>query len=170
MVIAALAMTLGGCAGGYDSSTGRLVPFERSDTLEARLGAKGGSAAKGTVRFAQAANGLGVTISFFDVPGGSYRMVVHANGNCSSASGSSAGPPWVPSGAAGPIVIEFYVPTDNPTSVSQMLPGVALRGPDGVAGHSVVIHEGAIGTLEAQPDRPSNRVACGVIGAVLTVF
>ncbi len=33
-------------------------------------------------------------------------------------------------------------------------------------GKSVVVHDGATGSLEAQPGVRNNRVACGVIGTV----
>ena len=144
--------------------------LDRSDTLEARLGALGGSAAKGTVRFATYANGLSTSVYFSGVARGNYRMAVHTTGNCTSPNGFSAGPPWVPPEAKGPLVIEFSVDDDHPTTLSQRVAGLTLNGVQGVAGRAVVIHEGRTGTLEAEPDRPNSRVACGVIGQVLRYF
>ncbi len=41
--------------------------------------------------------------------------------------------------------------------------GLALDGPAGIVGKSIVLHAGAFGPLDAQPGVPNNRVACGVI-------
>jgi Cu/Zn superoxide dismutase len=166
----ATALAVASCAGVREEANAVGVGLERSDTLEARLGPLGGTAAKGTVRFASSANGLTTSVFFFGVAPGNYRMAIHATGNCTSPNGFSAGPPWVPPDAKGPIVIEFSVDNNNPTSLSQRVAGLALNGSQGVAGRAVVIHQGRNGTLEAEPDRPNDRVACGVIGAVFRYF
>lgn len=170
LLVGAAAWILGGCAGGRDAIDERSVLGERTDTLEASLRALGDSGARGTVRFAQAADGLTLSVYFYNVPAGRYRVAVHANGICSSPNGFSAGAPWVPPGASQPIVIEFAVDEGAAATLSQRVAGLALTGPLGVSGRSAVIHGGRTGTLEAVPDLPNNRVACGVFGPVLRYF
>jgi Cu/Zn superoxide dismutase len=158
------AATVLGCAGSRGGSTAAGSTAKSADTLEARLIATGGSAAKGVVRFAPAGSSVSVSIFFSGVSPGDYRMVIHATGNCSSPNGFSAGPPWLASGSAEPIAIGFRVDNDGTVSTSQRRAGLVLDGPQGIAGRAVVIHEGHAGNLDAQPDRANGRVACGVIG------
>lgn len=164
------ALVLAGCAGGRDGSSEGGFYREREDTLEAPLRAVGGTAAAGTVRVAQTTSGTSLSVNLFNVAQGRYRVALHATPVCNSPNGSSAGPPWVPPGAAGPVVIEFGVDDDGRGFVARRLPGVTLTGPTGVRGRSAVIHEGYGGPLEAESGVPNNRVACGVFGAVLRYF
>lgn len=167
-VVAALAVVsaLAGCAGPRELEEGAGVLGKRADTLEARLVSKGGSGARGTVRFAQTGKGLELSVYFYNVPVGSYRVAVHANGNCTSPNAFSAGAPWIPPGATQPIVVGFSV-DENGADFSQRVPGLTLTGPMGVSGRSAVIHQGWNGPLDAVPDVPNDRVACGVFGDVL---
>ena len=50
------------------------------------------------------------------------------------------------------------------------VPGLALSGPAGVEGRSVVLHARWYGPLEASPGVPNDRVACGVIGVIPSFF
>jgi Cu/Zn superoxide dismutase len=97
-------------------------------------------------------------------------MVIHTTGNCTSPNAFSAGPPWVAPGASGPTVIEFFIGTDGQASLVQRVAGLTINGPAGVTGRSVVIHYGRTGTLEAEPGRPNERMACGVIGPVTSIL
>ena len=56
---------------------------------------------------------------------------------------------------------------ENGADFSQRVPGLTLTGPTGVSGRSAVIHQGWNGPLDAVPDVPNDRVACGVFGDVL---
>jgi Cu/Zn superoxide dismutase len=91
VVIAALALV--GCAATRDGSTAANTTSKNSGTVEARLIAVGGSAARGVVRFAPAGNSVSVSIFFSGVSPGDYRVALHTTGNCSSPNGFSAGPP-----------------------------------------------------------------------------
>lgn len=164
------ALLLGGCAGGGEGPSDAGPFGSRSDTLEATLRSLGGTAATGTVRVAQTAKGTSLSVYFVNVNPGRYRVAIHAQGNCTSPNGFSAGAPWVPPGASGPLVIEFAVDQGGSATLSQNVPGLTLTGASGVSGRSAVIHEGGTGTLEAVPDRPNNRVACGVFGPVLRYY
>jgi len=162
----AIASALAGCAGPRELEEGAGILGKRADTLEARLVSKGGSGARGAVRFAQTGKGLELSVYFYNVPVGSYRVAVHANGNCTSPNAFSAGAPWIPPGATQPIVFGFYV-DENGADFSQRVPGLTLTGPMGVSGRAAVIHQGWNGPLDAVPDVPNDRVACGVFGDVL---
>jgi Cu/Zn superoxide dismutase len=163
------ALLLGGCSGTREVEDNSGILGSRTDTLEARLVPVGGSIARGTVRVAQTAKGTQLSVYFYNVAAGTYRVAIHADGNCTSPNGFSAGPPWVPPGAAQPVVITLTV-GENGADISQPVPGLTLRGPTGVAGRSAVIHQGWNSPLEAVPDVPNDRVACGAFSPVLPVF
>lgn len=166
----ACALVLAGCAGGGDGIGEGATRWERSDTLEAVLRPVGGTVATGAVRVAQTGGGVSLSVNLFNARPGRYRVALHVTPVCNSPNGSSAGPPWVPPGANGPVVIEFWVDEDGRGFIARRLPGITLTGPTGVAGRSAVIHEGYAGSLAAEPERPNDRVACGVFGAVVQYF
>jgi Cu/Zn superoxide dismutase len=165
----AAVLALGGCSGAREVEDNAGILGSRTDTLEARLVPVGGSIARGTVRVAQTPKGAQLSVYLYNVAAGTYRVALHADGNCTSPNGFSAGPPWVPPGAAQPVVITFQV-GEIGADLSQPVPGITLRGPTGVAGRSAVIHQGWNSPLEAVPDLPNNRVACGAFSPVLPVF
>jgi superoxide dismutase, Cu-Zn family len=170
LVIAALAGLAGGCDTMKDSRT---VLFGTGSGLSARLVPLGGSAATGAVGFVQFRDNVGMTVSVSGLRVGWYRVVIHANGNCSSPNGFSAGPPWAPPGVEPPLdtqVRRFAMNNDVSTQVSVRLTGVTLDGANSLIGRSVVIHEGGEGSLEAVPDVRNGRAACGVIGPVEALF
>lgn len=129
--------------------------------LEARLVATGGAAVTGVAMLRAYDGGVGLSVSFAGAPPGEYRVVVHANGNCSSPNGFGAGPPWAPPGV--PVVTARLSKSDYSAELAIRLPGYRFDGPDGVAGRSIVVHAGGQGSLLAEPGVTNNRVACGVI-------
>jgi len=96
---------------------------------------------------------------------GTMRVVIHSGGICTSPNGFSAGPPWMPPGATEPVIIRIFATDNQYGATTARLPGIHVDGPDGLRGKSVVVHFGATSSLDAQPDIPNNRVACGVIEA-----
>jgi Cu-Zn family superoxide dismutase len=168
--IAALAGLTGGCDSMKDSKT---VLFGTGSGLTARLVPTGGSAANGAVGFAQYPGNVAMDVSIYGLRVGPYRVVIHTAGNCSSPNGFSAGPPWSPPGVEPPLdrqVGRLVMSADNSSEVSMRLTGVTLDGPNSIMGRSVVVHEGAEGSLEAVPGVRNGRVACGVIGPVEALF
>ena len=134
--------------------------------IGARLSPVWGSAVTGTVTFVQREGHVAVLANLGNAADGrEYRVVIHATGNCSSPNAFSAGPPWTPPGVA-PDQRQIVIGTNSSgtAEVSARLPGWRVEGPDGIRGRSVVVHEGAVGSLEAQPGVRNNRVACGVVG------
>ena len=166
-VVAALAVAVGGC----ESAKTRFLGT--GPGMAAPLRPLGGSAATGSVAFAQFQNGVSLDLSIYGLRIGRYRVVIHTTGNCSSPNGFSAGPPYSPPGVEPPLdkqIRPFYTSNDNSTEVSVRLVGVTLEGPNSILGRSVVVHEGAEGSLEAVPDVRNGRVACGIIGPVQALF
>lgn len=138
-------------------------------TVGARL-VPTGTTMRGSATFWQVEGGVGMGVDIANTYPGRWRVVIHANGNCTSPNGFSAGPPLNLPGVPSPIMV--YVMT-NDTMMGGgtfRLPGLALDGPNGVIGRSVVVHAGTLGSLEAVPDVPNDRAACGVIERVKPLF
>lgn len=163
-------VALAGCQTMNESKT---VLFGTGSGLTARLTPLGGSAAVGAIGFAQFQNNVAMTLTISGLRVGRYRVVIHETGNCSSPNGFSAGPPWSPPGVEPPLetqVRSFVMSNDQTSEVSLRLTGVTLDGVNSIMGRSVVIHEGAEGSLEAVPGVRNGRAACGVIGPVQALF
>jgi len=129
----------------------------------------GGAAIEGSVVLQRRDNGATLVVHMTGGAPGVYRVVIHATGNCSSRNGFSAGAPWIPPGGA-PIVVSMATNSEGTATMSTRIAGLALEGPAGVFGKSVVIHGGAVGPLDAKPDVPNGRIACAVIGAAPSMF
>ncbi|MEP7208648.1 MAG: superoxide dismutase family protein [Casimicrobiaceae bacterium] len=145
-----------------------------SPGLGASLKPVGGSAVQGAVGFKARSNGVTMVVALNGLAPGRYRVMVHANGICTSPNGFSAGPPWHgPGGDAAPMLRDAPIVTTNSegsAALTVYLPGATLEGPNGVLGRSVVVHQGSTGPLEAVPDVPNGRIACGVIGPIAPLF
>ena len=89
---------------------------------------------------------------------------------CTSPNGFSAGPPLVLPGAAEPVAVPFRIWEQGTATLSTRVPGLTLKGPGGIEGRSIVLHASQSGSLDAVPGVVNDRVACGVIGAVPTLF
>ena len=138
--------------------------------LEAPLAPIGGSAATGSARFVARGDGATMLVQINGLPPGRFRVMVHANGNCSSPNGFSAGPPWSPAGASAPLYDRLPVLTTNTEGTGTLtvrLSGVLLRD---LSGKSVVLHDSVNGPFTAEPDVRNDRIACGVIGPIRTLL
>jgi Cu/Zn superoxide dismutase len=130
----------------------------------------GGGSAFGEARFQPVEGGAVVTIDLQSGTGGRWRAVIHATGICTSPNLFSAGPPLLPPGFSAPIVIPVVTTADTSGAATERISGLAVDGPAGILGRSVVIHAGTFGSLDAQPGVPNNRVACGVIETIKPLF
>ena len=157
LAVAAALIALAGCASNSPN------PNAPPTMAEAKFRPIGSTLAGGAI-FAAYDGGVRMQVNFNGEAPGEYRVMVHANGNCSSPNGFSAGAPWAPPGV--PLREEGYPIHKNDDSASFVvrLAGYRIDGPDGVLGRSVVVHSGALGSLAASPGVPNNRIACGVIG------
>jgi len=143
---------------------------ESGPAIGARLGPTGGSAMNGGVAFRQVDGGVMIAANLANGTPGVWRVAIHANGICTSPNGFSAGPPLLLPGTSLPAAVQVSLNENGIGQVSTRLPGLVLEGPGGIVGKSVVVHAGAVGSLEAQPGVPNNRAACGVIGPVRPLF
>ncbi|MDQ6620201.1 MAG: superoxide dismutase family protein [Pseudomonadota bacterium] len=141
--------------------------------LEATLSAIGGSAVTGSVRFVPRGDGVAMLVQINGLAPGRFRVLVHASGNCTSPNGFSAGAPWSPLSATTPLYDRVPIVatgTDGTGTLTVRLSGVAMDGPNGLSGRSVVVHDTANGPFTAEPGVPNNRIACGVIGPLHLLF
>lgn len=165
--LAALALGSCGSSGGTEAAKREAA---RPTMAEARFRPIGGSSLTGATILSAYDGGVRMQVNFNGRAPGQYRVMIHATGNCSSPNGFSAGPPWAPAGV--PLREEGFPVLKNDDSASFVvrLPGYRIDGPDGVLGRSVVVHEGALGSLGAEPGVPNNRIACGVIAPARMLF
>jgi Cu/Zn superoxide dismutase len=128
----------------------------------ASLRAIGGSAVFGKIRVVDRGEGASVLVSMMNVPPGPYRIAFHDTPNCSSPNGFSAGPLWAPAGKDARNLIPVQrVSSEDRVEESLRVPALRAAGPNGVAGHSVVVYAG-LGVTDARPGVPNERMACGV--------
>ncbi|HVE50980.1 MAG TPA: superoxide dismutase family protein [Casimicrobiaceae bacterium] len=139
--------------------------------VEARLKPIG-SALNGVVRARESGDLLIVRVELSNLPQGMYRVVFHANGNCSSPNGFSAGEQWLPPGAKGSparLVPEIYTNSAGDAIVTARLRGVRLGGEGGLEKRGVLVYEGA-NTDPPRPNVPNGVVACGVFERSTALF
>ena len=180
VLLATLAATL---ALGACSSTASLDPrswFGRDEPqaaprevpgVEARLQAVG-SATSGMIRVRESGELFLVQVNVNDLkPGGTYRVVLHENGNCTSPNGFSAGAQWSPPGArdpAGRLIPLIHANSEGMVLMTARLRGVRM-GDGGMQNRGVLVYEGT--TAEApRPGVPNNVVACGTFVKSTTLF
>ncbi len=163
LVSAVLVLALAGCQ-SMNESADTATRGAAAAAVGGLFGPLGGSAIGGSVVFQPRADGVTMVLHVTDATSGVYRVAIHTTGNCSSRNGFSAGAPWSPPGRE-PLIYTLAANSEGTATMSVRIAGLALAGPDGVYGKSVVIHEGAVGPLDAKPDVPNGRIACAVIGA-----
>ena len=129
---------------------------------EADLRAIGGSAVFGKIRVLERGDGAVVLASLMNVPAGNFRIAFHADPNCSSPNGFSAGPTWAPAGRRPEDLVPAQLANgEDRVEATVRVRGLQANGPDGVAGRSVIVYAGS----KIEPIRPDVRndaIACGV--------
>lgn len=168
-----LALAAALAAGLLACKTADEAPPRKSEPgLVARLAfpGGGGGVAFGAARFQQVEGGVVATVDLQSGTGGRWRMVIHATGNCTSPNLFSAGPPLLLPGFSAPIEIPVVTTADASGGATVRIAGLAIDGPAGIIGKSVVVHAGAAGPLDAQPGVPNDRFACGVIELARPLF
>jgi Cu-Zn family superoxide dismutase len=157
------AALLASCESAKDPASPKAAKAEVT-VAEARFVPIGGSTLTGAAVLHAYDGGVQMKVNFNGRGPGRYRVMIHANGNCSSPNGFSAGPPWAPPGV--PLAEEGFpiLKSDDSATYVVRLAGYKFTGPDGVVGRSVVVHDGGQGTIIAKPDVPNDRIGCGVIG------
>ena len=165
----ALALTgsIAACASGDDPES---RGSQSASATGARLRQIGGGGGQGLVIFRPYDGGLVMVAEVGGFSTGSYRIAIHATPVCTSPTGFSAGPPLLLPEAGAPVVIAMNINHQGTASMTTRIPGLALSGPAGIEGRSVVLHAGRSGSLEAAPGIPNDRVACGVIGTLSAIL
>ena len=169
LVVATLAATCVAACSGVRFGTSRDADTDANAKAKApdygqvaSLRAIGGSAVFGKIRVIDRGNGASILVSMMNVPPGAYRIAFHETPNCSSPNGFSAGPLWAPAGQDPRNFVAIqHVNSEDRVEESIRVPALQASGPNGVAGHSVVVYAGSRVT-DARPDVPNERMACGV--------
>ena len=95
--------------------------------------------------------------------------MLHANGNCSSPNGFSAGAPWSPPGwkeSPTRLIPEVTANSSGNATMVARVRGVRLGD---ALKRSVLVYQGTT-PQQPQPDVPNNVVACGVFEQATTLF
>ncbi len=164
-VIASLA--LAGCSTMDAMSTSAKGSGKGVQAVMKRPGAASDTGAA-DVRFADRGDGVLMTVSVTNLLPGVYRLAIHETPNCTSPNLFSAGPVWAPPGVpVEQVAPVFYTNSEGDGMLAVEIHGVHTTGPDGLQGHSVVLHQGNR-LQDAVPGVPNDRVLCGVIGPLVS--
>ena len=164
---ASLAVVLAACASG-DDATSRGA--KSTGAIGARLRPIAGGVGNGLITFRPYDGGLTMVADVGGFSSGLYRIAIHTTPICTSPNGFSAGPPFALPGAAAPVVMPIRIWEQGTATLAERVPGLTLTGPTGIEGKSIVLHASQFGSLDATPGVVNDRVACGVIGVIPTVF
>ena len=161
----AVAIALPACASGDDRKGAK-----PSGAIGARLQPIAGGVGHGLITFQPYDGGLRILADVGGFSAGWYRIAIHTTPVCTSPNGFSAGPPFVLPGTTEAVVVPFRIWEQGTATLSTRVPGITLAGPTGIEGKSIVLHASMSGPLDTTPGVVNDRVACGVIGVVPTLF
>jgi len=159
-VAIAAVLLLAACASKDASSP---AAADQVGNMEARLRGTG-SAATGKVIVVDSGKGVTLTLDVSNLTQGTYRLAFHANPNCSSPSGESAGPVWGPPDsdkAPEELIPVAYAGQAGQISFSARIPGVHVDSTPTLRGRSIVLHAGPF-VGSPLPGARNNYIACGV--------
>lgn len=127
------------------------------------------SAISGFVRLRESGDLLLVMVDIAGGRPGAYRVVLHANGNCTSPNGFSAGAPWSPPGWKESPLRLIPEATAGGQGIVQLTARVrGVRLGDALS-RGVLVYEG-ITPQVPQPGVANNVVACGVFEQAKSLF
>ncbi|HEX4884534.1 MAG TPA: hypothetical protein VFX05_10380 [Casimicrobiaceae bacterium] len=127
------------------------------------------SSVQGTIRLRESGDLLVVSVDLANGRPGAYRVVLHANGNCTSPNGFSAGAPWSPPGWKESPLRLIPEATANINGMAQLLARIKGVRLGDALNRSVLVYEGTTPQVP-QPDVRNNVVACGVFEPSKTLF
>ncbi len=159
MAIAAASALLTACATESSSP----AAADQVGNLEAPLRGVG-SGATGKVIVVDNGKGVTLTLDVANLVQGTYRLAFHANPNCSSPNGESAGPVWGPADSAnapGELIPVAYAGIAGSISFSARIPGVHVDREPTLRGRSIVLHAGPF-VDSPLAGMSNNYIACGV--------
>ena len=159
---------LAACASGDDAAS---RGAKSTGAIGARLQPIAGGVGHGLITFRPYDGGLTMVADVGGFSAGRYRVAIHMTPICTSPNGFSARDrrSCCP-GATEPVVVPFRIWEQGTATLSERVPGLTLTGPAGIEGQSIVLHASQFGSLDATPGVVNDRVACGVIGVVPTLF
>jgi Cu/Zn superoxide dismutase len=160
MAAVALAIVVVACASRDPSSP---AAADQVGNMQARLRGVG-SSATGMVVVVDNDKGVTLTLDVVNLRQGTYRLAFHANPNCNSPYGESAGPVWGPPGSAslpGELIPVAFAGQAGQISFSARIPGVHVDRDPSLRGRSIVLHEGPF-VDSPLPGMRNNYIACGV--------
>jgi len=164
---ALLAVVLAACASGDDAGS---RGAKTTGAIGARLKPIAGGVGHGLITFRPYDGGLTMVADVGGFSAGLYRIAIHTTPICTSPNGFSAGPPFVLPGATAPVIVPIRMWEQGTATLTERVPGLTLTGPTGIEGKSIVLHASQFGSLDATPGVVNDRVACGVIGVIPTLF
>jgi Cu-Zn family superoxide dismutase len=141
----------------------------------ARLEARSGSSASGTVRFMQQGDQVRVVASVSGLkPNQEHGFHVHEKGDCSSPDGMSTGGHFNPGGHPHGPQDKAHHAGDMPSlkadatgraEATFVLGAVSVTGPEGLIGRGVIVHANPDDYTTQPTGNAGGRIACGVIVA-----
>lgn len=156
---------LAGCASNGDMAA--------APGAMAKLEARSGSTVAGNVSFTALPGGVRIEAQVSGLTPGEHGFHVHDVGDCSAPDASSAKGHFNPAGTAhGSHAAGEHHGGDMPNLVANAqgvarysvdLKGVALGGPNGIVGRSVVVHADPDDYKSQPAGNSGKRVACGII-------
>ena len=177
--LAIVALALAGCSSSGTKTLDPRTWFSKDETpgpkarevpgVDARLRPVG-SAISGVVRARESGDLLVIRVEIHNSkPGTLHRVVFHANGNCTSPNGFSAGAPWSPPGWKDPpqrLVPDLYTDTNGLGILTARIRGVRLGD---LENRGVLVYEGGF-TEAPRPNVPNNVTGCGVFERAASIF
>lgn len=175
------ALALAGCAHRGESAAEEKAPgaeaiAEAAGTpaAVARIEARSGSQAGGTVEFVSLPDGkTRVVLTFTGLTPGPHGVHLHEVGDCSAPDAASAGPHWNPTGHAhgGPGSPEHHagdlgnVIAGEDGSATAVVESAefTVDGENSVLGKAVVVHAAADDLTSQPAGNSGGRIGCGVV-------
>jgi Cu-Zn family superoxide dismutase len=141
----------------------------------AQLSARSGSNVSGTVSVTEVPDGVRIQAKVSGLTPGEHGFHIHEVGDCSAPDAMSAKGHFNPSAKEhglfsspehhGGDMPNLTANTQGEATYTFELMGVALTGPRGVIGHSVVIHADPDDYKSQPAGNSGKRIACGVIAS-----
>lgn len=168
----ALVIVLTGCGSGQQSGAGNTeAPADTSGMRAvAELAPTQDQTARGTVLFAERADGVHVTARLSGLAPGEHGFHIHAVGDCSAPDASSAGPHFNPDSTAhgSPEASPHHqgdlgnvtADANGEAVYEKTLQGVRLAG---ILGKAVVVHASPDDMTSQPAGNSGGRIGCGVI-------
>jgi len=138
-----------------------------------QLSARSGSKVSGTVSFAEVAGGVEVKAQVSGLTPGEHGFHIHEIGDCSAPDAASAKGHFNPTAKKhgdhnnpehhGGDMPNLTANAQGEATYTFKLTGVALSGPTGIVGRSIVVHADPDDYKSQPAGNSGQRVACGVI-------